>query len=169
MAGVASKIADSGTPAPPHPSEPRLDRQRPLAARPAPVRSRPGGRQEFLARRNDRPAVRPRRVRAWRLRDHRRRVQGVHRAQHAARPHLRQARDHRCGGRAGADPTPAPDPRLGDRAPLQPDLDADIRSAYAKLCADAGLPTSPSRCAPPPPPRTCPTPASPASRKPSST
>jgi pyruvate,water dikinase len=55
-------------------------------------------------------------------------------------------------------------------APLQPELDADIRSAYAKLCADAGsATTSRWRCAPRPPPKTCPMLPSPASRKPSST
>ena len=55
-------------------------------------------------------------------------------------------------------------------APLQPELDAGhphrLRASSAPRTAAA---TSRSPCAPRPPPKTCPTPASPASRKPSST
>ena len=57
----------------PNPRSARFERQYPVAARPAPDRSRPGGRQELLARGDDRPARQPRRFGAGRLRDHRRR------------------------------------------------------------------------------------------------
>ena len=54
-------------------------------------------------------------------------------------------------------------------APLQPDLDADIREAYKQLCDENGGGDVLSQCAPPRLRKTSPTPASPASRKPSST
>ena len=54
-------------------------------------------------------------------------------------------------------------------APLQPQLDADIRTAYRSFATRTAAATSPWPCAPRPPPKTCPTPRSPASRKPSST
>jgi pyruvate,water dikinase len=55
-------------------------------------------------------------------------------------------------------------------APLQPELDADIRSAPTRSCARMpARTTSRWRCVPRRPPKTCPMQASPASRKPSST
>jgi hypothetical protein len=54
-------------------------------------------------------------------------------------------------------------------APLQPQLDQDIRTAYKQLCDETAAATWPWPCAPRPPPKICPTPPSPASRRPSST
>lgn len=53
-------------------------------------------------------------------------------------------------------------------APLQPELDRDIRTAYEQLCAENGAATWQWPCAPRQPPKTCRTPRLQASRKPSS-
>ena len=53
-------------------------------------------------------------------------------------------------------------------APIPDATAAAVRAAYARLAGSTGA-TCRSRCAPRPPPRTCPPPASPASRTPTST
>jgi pyruvate,water dikinase len=68
-------------------------------------------------------------------------------------------------GRARAGRGRRRDPRLARSAAVPADLEREIRAAFEKLQAGNRRPASP--CARRPPPKTCPMPRSPASRRPS--
>ena len=141
-----------------------------MVRRPRPGRPRAGRRQELLARR-DGVATWPRPASGCRTASPPRptptagssATPGWRSRSAASWPDL-DTDDVAAAGRGGAGRSARP----WSQQPFPADLEADIRDGV-RASSPAATTSCPSRCAPAPRPRTCPTPRSPASRRPSST